>query len=221
MGSVRPAGFAALALLGGCAIAFPDGKIIDAALLLKLTALSATEDGRKFLFVTTGTHNGNFATGFANGIAGADAFCATQKNTYYGGLPGTSYKALLVDSGTNRRACSTSNCAGGAAEHVDWVLAANTTYYLPDGSKAFTTDATGILVFNPPTVQFSQALAAATGTHWWTGMFTDWVVQTHCTNWSVTAGSAEYGRGTHVDSGAISFNADLCTALDFVVCIRQ
>ena len=50
------------------------------------------------------------------------------------------WKALISASG-QRIACTTSNCSGsGQAEHLDWVLKANTTYYRADKTVIGTTD---------------------------------------------------------------------------------
>ena len=92
------------------------------------------------IFVTTGTSDGLIGAG---GIAEADAFCMADA-----GYPGTgTYKALIVD-GTNRIACTTANCSGGAGEHTDWVLKASTAYVRSNGSTAIgTTTAEGIFSF--------------------------------------------------------------------------
>jgi hypothetical protein len=108
------------------------------------------------IFVSATTTEGNFGS-----IAAADSICANDANKPAGG--GT-YKAMVV-KGTDRRACSTDNCSGGIAEHIDWVLKANTSYYKTDGTTLIgITNSNGLL---GNTV--SQAIGDG-GSNVWTGI---------------------------------------------------
>lgn len=223
-----------------CARAFTDGALVDMSILMKievetaaadatLAALAAT-DAKKYIFVSTDTHDGDFASGYANGIAGADAFCAAQKTAYYGGLPGAAaeYAALIMDDGTNRRACTTANCTGGAAENVDWVLAANTTYSAPDGATLFTTDSSGIFDFGGGSLD--RAFDTAGGLEWWTGrVANDWIADANfnCTNWTVNVAgipftnNAYYGVSASTAESSLSQLNDTCDGLRRVLCVRR
>ncbi len=84
-------------------------------------------EDKKIIFVTAATHNGDFDSG-SGGAAGADAFCMGDAN-----YPGSgTFKALIVEGGLGRTACSTADCSGGSSEHIDWIISANTTYYQDD-----------------------------------------------------------------------------------------
>lgn len=91
------------------------------------------------IFVTSETTRGDIG-----GIAGADAFCASDDNH-----PGSgTYKALIVAPGGARVACTTANCGGGPGEHTGWVLAANTEYRRIDGVTVIgTTNDAGLFPF--------------------------------------------------------------------------
>lgn len=124
-----------------CSKPFPEG---GAVILLSLaTAVD------HYIFATAATYDGDLRTagGGATGIEGADNLCALAKDNEQPALPGTGseYRAPLIDSG-NRVACTSINRAGGSSEHVDWVLGANTSYKLPDGTVVFTTNASGIFL---------------------------------------------------------------------------
>ncbi len=210
------------------------------SLLIKIqkeTALAAaardalTEgDARRFIFVSVDAHDGDFASGYANGIAGADDFCATQKATHFSALPGSNgdYAALMMDDGTNRRACTTANCGGGTAEHVDWVLAPNTTYYNPDGASLLQTNAAGVFDFG----SFSLDLAIDTNgsVEWWTGrLANDWIVSGNfnCSDWTVNiagaplTNNAYYGIGADTTENSLSYLNDSCDQTRRVLCVRR
>ena len=105
-----------------------------------------------------------------NAMPEADAICMAD-----GAYPGTgTFKAMLVD-GVNRRACTTANCSGGVAEHIDWVFQPNTSYVRAAGGLVvMITNADGIFVFGSLTNSFG-----AGATKYWTGLrnspAVDWV----------------------------------------------
>ncbi len=134
--------------------------------------------------------------GNMGGVAGADSICGDNLPTN-----GTTSKAFITD-GTARVACTTANCSGGPGEHTNWVLAANTTYYLINGSIFGTTDANALLNF-----PLTNAIESSTSPVW-TGFATDWTSSANdCANWSSTAGNgaAATSSGTNTD---LLFTAD-------------
>ncbi|MBL8018767.1 MAG: DUF1554 domain-containing protein [Leptospirales bacterium] len=199
-----------------CSKPFPDGEFLT--LLLLQSALAS--DNNRYIFVTQGTHNGNFAAGFANGIAGADSMCASEKASNFGGLPGASgdYKAILVD-GVNRNASNTANAGDG---QLDWVLKPNTSYYLQDGSLIMTTNASAIVVFGTLTAAFSPDA----GVRWWTGFSaTAWVSSVApCTDWSAS-GATNVRTGMSQATNYASLSADNTIQCNSVttrlLCVRR
>lgn len=198
-----------------CSKPFPDGEFLT-LLLLQSAANTGSSDSSKYIFVTQGTHNGNFAAGFANGIAGADSMCASEKAANFGGLPGASgdYKAIIVD-GVNRQASATANLGDS---QIDWVLRPNTPYYLPDRTLLMTTNANSVFVGS------LSAAIATSGSNWWTGMDGTWVSALACTGsvWANTAGSASRGLPAVTDSTAFGSGAsNLCNLSFRLLCVRQ
>ena len=239
MGTLRILSVIFMAILPFCSGSFSDGALVDLSLLARIeqqtaatdvTLASLSEaDARKYVFLTVDTHDGDFATGFAHGIAGADDFCATQKAAHFAGLPGVGgdYKALIVDATTpNRRACSTADCSGGVAEHIDWVLAPSTDYFADDGNALFTTNTDGIIDFTGGAT-LAQAFDANAGNSWWTGMLdSTWITAApatfHCADWTNNAGGGgNKGDGAKTDGDAISFFSDGCGSLNHLLCVRQ
>lgn len=152
------------------------------------------------------------------GIAGLDANCASDANKPSGG--GT-YKALVSD-GTNRRACTTANCGGGAGEHISWVLKANKEYRRSNGTTVIgTTTANGIFTF-PLTNSFQ---ATITGTNAIvTGLNTDWTSNANdCTDWTTNGGGANMSFAVHDDptSATLSVGFQACSNTSKVVCVEQ
>lgn len=200
-----------LMAFNACSKPFPEGEF------LTLLLFRSTVDNNKYIFVTQGTHNGNFAAGFANGIAGADSMCATEKAANFASLPGASgdYKAMIVD-GVNRQASATVNVGDS---QINWVLKPGTAYYLPDQMRLMTTNANSIFVFGT-----ISALPATTGANWWTGMDPGWVSALACTGsiWASTGGSASRGvPGVSDESAFASGVGQLCTQSLRLLCVRQ
>jgi hypothetical protein len=134
-------------------------------------------EDERYLFVTAGTHMGDFdadallAGGFygavnfdAEGITEADNFCMADANKP--AAAGFTYKAMLVDD-TVRRASQSAN-AGDAQKN--WVFQPNTLYYRAEDQKpVFTTNAKGIFIFGTATNGFTFPTTDA-----WTGLNPDW-----------------------------------------------
>ena len=193
----------------GCSHPFPGS---DDELLL-LTAWRFL-DYKKFIFATSQTHDGNFATGYANGIAGADAFCQQQKDQFGQNVQGFGfeYKALLADD-TNRRASTTANADDG---QITWVLKANTAYYRPDGTLIFTTNAAALY----PLASNLSASFTGTTEAYWTGLDQDWLFLLDCTDWSGT-GTGTKGIGNSVGATALSNGSNACSSLlNRLLCVR-
>ncbi len=231
-----------------CSHKFPKGHLFELMILRKLLPTSTsttpapnttptpvtTVNTNKYIFLTVGTHKGNFDTSATipgnnngNGIDDADTFCQTEKANNYASLPGSAsdYKAFIVD-GTNRRACSTNDCSGGISENINWVLKANTDYYRLDGTtdtKVFTTNSSGIVNFTGGGLLLTP-IDSSTLTKWWTGMDTNWVfTSVACTvTWASTSLTANHGAGG--TTTAISTNLTTsCNASTppKLLCVRQ
>jgi hypothetical protein len=186
-----------------------------AAINITVNAAAATACTTCKMFITTSTYTG--AT--IGGITGADAKCASDASKPASGT----YKAFLVDD-TNRIACTTANCSGGASENKNWVLKANTAYTRVDGTAIGTTTAAAIL---PATLTNPISTTADTlfGTIR-TGMAfaKDWTsrVNGHCTNYTVTTGSSTDGdAGTGTTSNYLYVNGGTCAGLKSLLCVEQ
>ncbi|TGL86928.1 DUF1554 domain-containing protein [Leptospira congkakensis] len=165
------------------------------------------------MFVTNSTAPTNA------GVAGLDSHCANATNKPAGG--GT-YKAMVSD-GTIRRACSTADCSGGTAEHINWVLKTNTEYRRGDGATIVgTTNANGI--FNLPLTNniYPTALSGSDGVV--TRLNANWTSGLDFTDWSGT-GNGMYGAYLNTDykfyaegsasvAGVTSFSAK-------AICVEQ
>ena len=195
--------------------------------LANITNVTVTCVSNLRIFETAATTKGNLKGSTANGIAGADAFCTSDSNK-----PSTgTYKALIVD-GTNRVACTTANCGGGAGEHTDWVLAANKTYVrASDSATIGTTNSVGLFTFN---LSNSFSTSSGNGNNYWSGFSSTstWVtadLSTLCnTSGAWTAdGNAVPGEmgctGTNCVSydKAIRFGSDICNVNNKLICVEQ
>ncbi len=171
-----------------------------------------------FLYPTTSNYcPGNAGTGFTS-VAGADGRCMSD-----GAYPGTgTYKALIVDNGFTRVACTTANCSGGPTEHLNWSLYASTVYRKLDMTTIMTTNANGIFVFGT-----LSAPPDTVGAGWYTGLSTTWtyagVGTGACTgdNWSSPGGNATYGLQNVVGTGAISSGNQACGSCTRLLCAQQ
>jgi len=180
------------------------------------TGTAATACTTCKMFVTTSTYTG--AT--IGGITGADAKCASDA-----AKPATgTYKAFLVDD-TNRIACTTANCSGGASENKNWVLKASTAYTRVDGTAIATSTASAILpatLTNPISTTGDTMLGNIR-----TGMAfaKDWTsrVNGHCTNYTVTTGSSTDGdAGTVLTTSSYLYvNGGTCAGLKSLLCVEQ
>jgi len=180
------------------------------------TGTAATACTTCKMFVTTSTYTG--AT--IGGITGADAKCASDA-----AKPATgTYKAFLVDD-TNRIACTTANCSGGASENKNWVLKASTAYTRVDGTAIATSTASAILpatLTNPISTTGDTMLGNIR-----TGMAfaKDWTsrVNGHCTNYTVTTGSSTDGdAGTILTTSSYLYvNGGTCAGLKSLLCVEQ
>ncbi|MCE9499398.1 MAG: DUF1554 domain-containing protein [Leptospira sp.] len=221
----------AFLFVSGCSKSYPDEKTIDFLLLLKLipkpTVVATPVDATPYLFVTSGSYNGNLKGTAGNGIAGADAICATEKTANFSTLPGNAsdYKAMIVD-GTNRRACTSANCTtSGTSEGISWVFKASTTYYLPDKSVVLTTNGNGVVVLPNLTTGLTKAFDPSSSKKWWTGLNLDWTLFNidYCTVWTIgtTVPSAMAGIGNELGQNSINGSFDACNNLYRLICVRQ
>lgn len=169
----------------------------------------------KFIFITTGTYNGN-----RGGVTGADSTCTNEKNNNYSSLPTGVYKAMLVD-GASRIACSTANCGGGVSENFNWVLKPSQSYYHPiTNALVFTTNAKSILDF-----PMNSLLDANAGKFWWTGIDSDWTdPNDNCNSWASTGVTGYTGKGGELTVGFVSrglAGSTICTTNLHLVCVEQ
>ena len=180
-----------------------------------VTSVSVTCMTSKLLFVTAETHNGSLG-----GVAGADAFCAASASK----PNGSTYKALIV-SGADRVACTSANCAtGGLAEHVDWVLTANTPYYRADGTTLIgITNANGL--WNLP---LTNTYKYDVGTHGapriWAGLTTSWTNDGfHCSGWTTGLGTnnGAHMRADAVNNQAVYYSSEACIDSNYLACVEQ
>ncbi|MBX7057919.1 MAG: DUF1554 domain-containing protein [Leptospirales bacterium] len=155
------------------------------------------------------------------GIAGLDNNCATDGNKPSGG--GT-YRALVSD-GTNRRACTTASCSGGAGEHIAWVLQSNKEYRRKDGTTVIgTTTANGVFTF--PLTNSVEILANLVVTNGIvTGLNADWTSNANdCLDWSTNLGgnSSTVGTWDSTGSGLIGgAGTSGCSNIHMLVCVEQ
>lgn len=168
----------------------------------------------KRIFLTSGTHNGNFSN-----IAGADSFCSSDSNKPASGT----YKALIVD-GSTRVACTSSFCTGsGNSEHVDWVIAANTYYARPDGTAIGSSSSVGLL--NLPLSNGIGTLPFSSGKVW-TGFDYDtrnWIYRSGatCSGWASTSGNGCYGANADTDDNFMDYFQSACSATLHLYCVEQ
>jgi hypothetical protein len=126
---------------------------------------------------------------------------------------------MIVD-GTNRRACSTSNCID-PNENVDWVFKPNTDYYRPDGTYLFTTNSAGIVTTNIANPIFFPV------SFYWTGLASDWTMSSsdHCYNWTdnLSSSTGRDGSSDSIDSNWYSYTTPppYCGSSNALLCVEQ
>lgn len=148
-------------------------------------------------------------------VANADNACMTDAN-----YPGTGvYKALLVDNGTSRTACTSANCAtGGNTEHKNWVLIPNATYVRPDGTtEIFKANANGIFVFG----NFTNPITTVMNRDYWTGINSDWTTGVTCSNWTSVSGAVNGLVLNPLATGWLSGGTLTCDWAGGVACVEQ
>ena len=172
----------------------------------------------KYIFVSAATSNGSLG-----GISGADAICNSDAER-----PDTTvtYKAMLVDTAGARVACTTANCSGGNAEHVDWILAPNTEYRRVDGTTIIGTT-NSLALFSYP---LTNGLDTDATLIYWTGFnnaaadFTTSDTSNTCTSWTSGAGggalNGKRGNGNS-NYGAFGSGQDWCNVTYHLACVQQ
>jgi hypothetical protein len=178
--------------------------------------LKLLKDQRRLkIFVTYNTFQGNIGGGAGSGIQRADNMCNFDLNK----PDNNTYKAMIVD-GTNRRACSTSNCTD-PNENVDWVFKPNTDYYRPDGTYLFTTNSAGIVTTNIANPIFFPV------SYYWTGLASDWKISplAHCNNWTDNSlnHTGRVGSSDSIDSNWYSYTGTppSCGSPNALLCVEQ
>lgn len=177
--------------------------------------LKLLKDQRRLkIFVTyNNTFQGNIGGGAGSGIQRADNMCNFDPNK----PDNNTYKAMIVD-GTNRRACSTSNCID-LNENVDWVFKPNTDYYRPDGTYLFTTNSAGIVTTNIANPIFFPV------SYYWTGLGGDWTISlsANCSDWTYnTGGIGRVGSSNATNSYWYSdISSPSCSSSNALLCVGQ
>lgn len=148
------------------------------------------------VFITAATFDGNLQGAAADGPAGADLKCNADTNK-----PATgTYKAMLTD-GTNRIACTTTNCSG-IGEDYQWVFGSGKIYIrASDSASLFTANAKGI-VDAPNANLLNHSLdSGSTVKEYWTGfaLTSYWQeaspnAEYTCSNWTSNSFSGDGGR---------------------------
>jgi len=181
-------------------------------MILKL--LKDQQPRRLKIFVTSNAFQGNIGGGAGSGIQRADNMCNSDPNK----PDSNTYKAMIVD-GTNRRACSTSNCID-PNENIDWVFKPNTDYYRPNGTYLFTTNSAGIV-----TTDIANPILAGSNYPYWTGLASDWTISpsAHCNNWTdnLSSYAGKVGSSNATNSYWYSSSALFCSSLNALLCVEQ
>lgn len=141
------------------------------------------------------------------------------------------FKALIVDSVPNRRACLNADCIGeGGANFIDWVLLPGVTYFGPDGTTPIgPANADGIFTF-----PLNATVGPGGGV--WTGlnMATPWTTPGNpatdtCNNWTdSTTGTWGWNGESNPTPpldyriiGASNTSAGGCSDLFHLYCVQQ
>lgn len=163
-----------------------------------------------YVFVTSATANG------LSGAADSDILCNVDGNRP---LTTAVYKAVIYD-GAVRRACTTANCSGGAAENINWAFRPSTLYQRPLGDDVFTTNAAGIFVYGTQSNVFSSG-----ANYYATGLDADWTGGLNCSHWATSASGSKYrtGNPNATNSTAIAWVGaeDPCYAARHRLCAEQ
>ena len=200
-----------------------------ATVFSNLFSLTAVVPPPLKMFVTSSTWNGQLGQGGTITLAAIDALCMADANKPAGG--GT-YKAMFssTTAGQTRRACTTSNCAGGTAENVNWVMLPNRNYYRANGTTLVGTTNNGGVI----PLDFTNSISGV-DEWYWTGLNGNgsaWSTGENCANWTyagnnpVVAGGREgHGNGTtgntNGDNGALAGWVQFCNAPLHLVCVEQ
>ena len=192
----------------------------DAAVADAHVSADANLPTKKHIFVTAGTHDGNFG-----GVSGADAFCVADSN-----YPGTGqYKALISD-GATRLPCAqgdgNQNCQ--ASENVGWIMNANTEYDRLDGGELGVPTAAGVLSFGngqPLMHAFNDVTDMV-----YTGLNSDWTLYDGCSDgdcecmqWTSNSNGdgGAYGTSTDTNNHSIEDATISCDVLAHLYCVEQ
>lgn len=163
----------------------------------------------KRIFLTTNTTSGSWGS-----PSNADNFCNADSNKPTGvGI----YKGMV--GSTARKACNNAGgCTGFSNEAIDWVLAAGTKYYRPDGTLISVANADRIFTF-PLTNPISTI-----STNVWTGIDAGWnttnASTTECTSWT-NAGFGNYGISNSNSSTSLNFSNASCGSSNRMYCVEQ
>lgn len=167
----------------------------------------------RFLFVTSGSHNGNFAgDGTLQGTGGiqkADYYCSMTANRPPSLLGPENYRAVLSD-GTNR--------SSTIGLQLNWPLRSGVQYLGHDG--------TPVAIANTDHVFSLPALNPITGGgNYWTGIDTVslWNSSNNCNLWAngTISYSGAYGTGTNTTQSLIHQSTQACDALKGLLCVQD
>ncbi len=177
--------------------------------------IALVDDDRVKRIFTADNGSTTVFDGDLGGVSGTDTLC----NSSPAKPNGSTYKALLVD-GSNRIACTTSNCSGGVSEHTGWVLSPYTIYTRSDGTtRVFITNQSGIFAFG--TLTSSPTGIAG---EYWTGLNNDWTTSSEtCLEWSTTSPSykGNSGYGSSTSNTAVNYSQPQCFKTNRIYCVEQ
>ena len=183
-----------------------------------------TSSSYGIIFMTTTKVDGGYAyTGTVpTYMTKFDDLCASQATAK--NLSGV-YKALMANH-SERHACTTTNCSGGASENHKWVLRANTEYRREDGVTVIgTTNAAAIFEF-PLT---NSMVDASVDTPVWTGIRDGWVrpvapFNGTCESWgNNVSGEGFVGDASLTTAEAINKNMYMerqCNSQNSILCAK-
>ncbi|KAB2934045.1 MAG: DUF1554 domain-containing protein [Leptonema illini] len=167
----------------------------------------------RFLFVTSGTHNGNFAgdgalTG-SNWMQKADWYCSLPANRPASLTGPENYRAVLTD-GLLR--------VSQVGSQLAWPVRDNVAYYGHDGTSFATANTDNVFTF-----PVSNPIPG--GGNYWTGINTvaTWNSTDNCNSWASgsIAFNGSYGIGTFTNSSLINQGSQSCDQLKSLLCAQD
>lgn len=167
----------------------------------------------RYIFVTTDTHNGDFAGDGSldgnNWMEKADSFCSASSSVPGAILGQGNFRAVLTD-GTLRSAT--------IGSQVNWVMRPGINYSGPDNLPFQVVDANGIIP-----VPVTNLLTG--GGNYWTGLANalTWPAGSTCLNWSdaSTGNSGSYAIATFNTTNLFAYTSQTCDTPKSLLCVQD